>query len=98
MQAKIRKKTLFFLASHAPRNWAIAPGVTPQGPKYAQETWKGLDLPQASEMGHFFRANPGIILLQVNSLTLNNLHYIVLALCKAAKTAQVKEKIEILVF
>ena len=45
----------------------------------------------------FFRANPDIILLQVNSLTLNNLHYIVLALCKAAKTAQVKEKIEILV-
>ena len=30
MQAKI-------LASHAPRNWTIAPGVTPQGPKYAQE-------------------------------------------------------------
>jgi hypothetical protein len=49
-------------------------------------------------MGQFFRANPDIILLQVNSLTLNNLHYIVLALCKAAKTAQVKEKIEILVF
>jgi hypothetical protein len=45
----------------------------------------------------FFRANPVIILLQVNSLTLNKLHYIVLALCKAAKTAQVKEKIEILV-
>jgi hypothetical protein len=44
-----------------------------------------------------FRANPVIILLQVNSLTWNNLHYIVLAFCKAAKTAQVKEKIEILV-
>jgi hypothetical protein len=48
-------------------------------------------------MSHFFRANPVIILLQVNSSTLNNLHYIVLALCKAAKTAKVKEKIEILV-
>ena len=35
--------------------------------------------------------------LEVNSLTLHNLHYIVLALCKAAKTAQMKEKIEILV-
>ena len=48
--------------------------------------------------GHFFRANPVIILLQVKNLTLNNLHYTVLALCKAAKTAQVKEKIENLVF
>ena len=49
-----QKKPSFFLASHAPRNWAIAPGVTPWGPKYAQEPWKGSDLPQASEMGHSF--------------------------------------------
>jgi hypothetical protein len=41
--------------------------------------------------------NPVIILLQVNSLTLNNLHYILLGLWKAAKPAQVKEKREILV-
>ena len=54
MQNKIRKTPLFFLASHAPRNWAIALGVTPRGPKYAQEPWKGSDLPQASEMGHSF--------------------------------------------
>ena len=47
-----QKKTLFI--SHAPRNWAIAPVVSPRGPKYAQEPWKGSDLPQASEMGHSF--------------------------------------------
>jgi hypothetical protein len=41
--------------------------------------------------------NPVITLLEVNSLTLHNLHYIVLALCKAARPAQIKEKIEILV-
>ena len=49
-----KKKPSFFLASHAPKNWAIALGVTPRGPKYAQEPWKGSDLPQASEMGHSF--------------------------------------------
>ena len=38
-----------------------------------------------------------ITLLEVNSLTLRNLHYIVLALCKAARPAQMKEKIKILV-
>ena len=35
-----------------------------------------------------------ITLLEVNSLTLHNLHYIVLDLCKAARPAQIKEKIE----
>ena len=35
--------------------------------------------------------------LEVNSLTLHYLHYIVLALCKAARLAQIKEKIKILV-
>ena len=35
--------------------------------------------------------------LEVNSLTLHNLQYIVLALCKAASPAQIKEKTEILV-
>ena len=38
-----------------------------------------------------------ITLLEVNSLTLHNLHYIVLALCKAAWPAQIKEKIKVLV-
>ena len=42
-------------------------------------------------------SNLVITLLEVNSLTLHNLHYIVLALCKAARPAQIKEKIEILV-
>ena len=41
--------------------------------------------------------NSVITLLEVNSLTLHNLHYIVLALCKAARPAQIKEKNEILV-
>jgi hypothetical protein len=54
--------------------------------------------PKPVKWATLFRANPVIILLQVNSLTLTNHHYIVLALCKAAKTAQVKEKIEILIF
>ena len=45
MQNKIRKNPLLFLASHALKNWAIALGVTPWGPKYAQEPWKGSDLP-----------------------------------------------------
>ena len=39
-----------------------------------------------------------VITLQVvKSLTLHNLHYIVLALCKAARPAPQKERIEILV-
>ena len=38
-----------------------------------------------------------ITLLEVNSLTLHNLHYIVLGLCKAARPAQIKKRIEILV-
>ena len=33
-------------------NFAIALGVTPRGPKYTQQPWKGGDQPQASEMGH----------------------------------------------
>ena len=40
--------------------------------------------------------NPVITLLEVNNLTLHNLHYNVLALCKAARPAQIKEKFEIL--
>ena len=53
--------------------------------------------PKPVKWSILFRTTPVIIILQVNSLTLNNLHYIVPALCKAAKTAQVKDKIEILV-
>ena len=37
-----------------------------------------------------------ITLLDVNRLTFHSLHYIVLALCKAARPAQIKEKIKIL--
>jgi hypothetical protein len=53
--------------------------------------------PKPVKWATLFRANPIIILLQVDNLTLNNLHYIVLALWKAARSAQVKEKIKILV-
>ena len=42
-------------------------------------------------------SNPVITLLEVNSSTLHILHYIVLALCKAARPAQIKEEIEIFV-
>ena len=42
-------------------------------------------------------SNLVITLLEVNSLTLHNLQYIMLALCKAARLAQIKEKIKILV-
>ena len=38
--------------------------------------------------------NPVITLLEVNSLTLHNLHYNVLVLCKAARPAKIKEKIK----
>ena len=38
-----------------------------------------------------------ITLLEVNSLTLHNLHYHVLALSKAARPGQIKEKIKIMV-
>jgi len=41
--------------------------------------------------------NPVITLLEVNSLTLHTLHYILLALWKAARPAQIKEKIKFLV-
>ena len=43
-----------------------------------------------------FRTNPVIILLQVSSLTLNNLHFILSELKKPARPAQAKEKIHIL--
>jgi hypothetical protein len=45
-----------------------------------------------------FRANPVILLLQVNSLTLNNPQYILSHLWKASRSAQMKEKIQILVW
>ena len=55
LDAKQNKKDpSFFQAFHPPRNSAIALGVTPWGPKYAQQPWKGGDLPQASEMGRSF--------------------------------------------
>ena len=52
--------------------------------------------PEPAKWATFYGPNQVMILMQVNSLTLNNLHYIVLALCKAARPAQIKEKFEIL--
>ena len=54
---KSEKKRLLFLTSQVPRNWDITQWVTPQGPKYAQEPWKGSDLPQATKKGHISREN-----------------------------------------
>jgi hypothetical protein len=48
--------------------------------------------PQPVKLATLFRAKPVILLLHVSSLTLNNLHYILSELKKAAKSAQVKEK------
>ena len=53
-QDQKKPKPSFFLASHAPWNWATAPGVIPRGPKYAQKPWEGSELPPACEMGHSF--------------------------------------------
>ena len=75
-KTKSEKKSSFLLASNASRNWATALGVILLVPKYAQEAWKGSELPPASKWVTLFRENPLIILLQVSSLTLNNLHYI----------------------
>ena len=70
------KSGSFLLASHAPRNGATASEVLPRGPKYGQEHGEVLNYPQSVKWATLFRANPVIILLQVSSLTLNNLHYI----------------------
>jgi hypothetical protein len=46
--------------------------------------------PQPVKWTRLFRANPVIILLQVSSLSLNNLHYILSELKKAARPDQSK--------
>ena len=89
-----QKRPSFFLASHAPWNWATPPGVIPRGPKHAQKPWKGSELPQLVKFGQLFRANLVILLLQISSLTLNYILYILSDMWKA----QVKEKIKILVW
>ena len=52
---------------------------------------------QSVEWPILFRANPVILLLQVSSVTLNNLHYIEYDSWKAARPAQVIKKIKTLV-
>ena len=58
LQAEIRKKPLFSMASHAARNWATALGVIPRDPKYAQKPWNGSELPSGSEIGRTFWGKP----------------------------------------
>jgi hypothetical protein len=48
--------------------------------------------PKPVKWATLFRANPVIVLLQVNSLTLNNLHYILLALWKDCQTSPSKRE------
>jgi hypothetical protein len=48
--------------------------------------------PKPVKWATLFRANPVIILLQVNSLTLNNLHYILLALWKHCQPSPSKRE------
>ena len=58
--------------------------MTPRGPKYS--------MPKNLKKVQIY---PNLVItpLEVNSLTLHNLHYNVLALCKAARPAQIKDKI-----
>ena len=48
--------------------------------------------PKSVKWTTLFRTNPVIILLHVNRLTLNNLHYIVLDLWKDCQTSQIKKE------
>ena len=90
------EKSLFF--------WPAIPLETelqPQGgskgiPCIPWNLEKVQNYPKSVKRATLFRANPVILLLQVSSLTLNNLHYILSELKKAARPAQVKEKIKIL--
>ena len=72
-------------------------GVIPQGLKYLYPEIKVKNNHQQVKWATLFRANPDILIMQVRCLFLNNLHYIVSDLWKAAKPAQIKEQIKILV-
>ena len=76
MQAKFREKKPLF-------SWPPMPHGVPSMPK---NLGKIQFYPKPVKWTTLFRANPVIILLQVNSLTLNNLHYIVLDLWKDCQT------------
>ena len=76
-----------------------SPRGDPKGTQVCPETLRRLlNYPQAVKWATLFMANPVILLLQISSLTLKNLHYILSDLWKAARSAQVKGKIEILVW
>ena len=72
-------------------------GVILKDPKYQYPEIKVKNNRQQVKWATLFRANLDILILQVSSLFLTNLHYIVSDLWKAAKPAQVKEQIKILV-
>ena len=69
------------LVQNACRNWAIAPRVTQRKSSMPKNLKKVQIYP-----------NQVITLLEVNSLTLHNLHYIVLALCKSSQTSPNKKE------
>ena len=75
----------------------LSPGWSHGVPSMPRNLEKVQNYPQPVKWATLFRANPVIILLQVSSLTLNNLHYILSEFKKAARPAQVKEKSNILV-
>jgi hypothetical protein len=82
------EKTLFYSWPPMPLEIDVPPRGWSQGVPSMPSQWSG---PLFSSQTHV------ILLLQVSSLTLNNLHYIVSDLWKAARPAQVTEKREILI-
>jgi hypothetical protein len=98
MHAKIRNP-LFFSWPPMTLEIELLPSGLPHGlPSMPKTLVKVQIYPKPVKCATLFRANTVITLLQVNSLTLNNLHYILLDLWRAARSAQVKEKIKILVW
>ena len=93
------EKNLFFPGLTSPLKIRLPPQGWSHGvPSLPRNLEKVQNYPQLVKWATLFRANPVIILLHVSSLTLNNLHYILSALSKAAISVQVKEKIKILVW
>ena len=93
MQNKIRKTPLFSLPPMPLEIELLTRGLPKGVPSMPKNLEKVQIYPRPLKWATLFMENP----LQINSLTLTNLHYIVLALWKTARPAQVKEKIEILV-
>ena len=69
------------LVQNACRNWAIAPGVIPRGPKYAQDPLKGSDLPQSKVLSETKRTNGFVLSRNVFQICFTA-HYRVFACTK----------------